>query len=75
MSLASYALATNLLFVVNSVLFYTHQIVLNYYKIDRKKALRFVALISLIPGALMALLGYTPLGALFMTEVMGVNKA
>lgn len=74
LSIASFAIAASLTLLVTSLLFYTHQIVLNFYTVDRKMVRRFIQLISIVPLLLMALLCYTPIGSWFMQYVMGVNQ-
>jgi progressive ankylosis protein len=73
LAIASFAIAGSLTQLVMSFFSYIHQIVLNFYRKDPKTVFRFSLLLSFIPGSLIAILGYTSLGPLFMTHVMGVN--
>jgi hypothetical protein len=74
LSIASFALATNILFLVNGFVFYTHQIAINFYSINRRKTLIFVVIISVIPALIMGSFAFTPLGPWFMQGVMGANE-
>ncbi|MDU0204150.1 multi antimicrobial extrusion protein MatE [Paenibacillus sp. MAH-36] len=73
LAISSFAIAGSLTQLVLSFFSYIHQIVLNFYRKDAKSVLRFVLVLSFIPGALIAILAYTPLGPWFMSHVMGVN--
>ncbi|MFD0698599.1 multi antimicrobial extrusion protein MatE [Paenibacillus sp. GCM10027628] len=73
LAIASFAIAGSLTQLVMSFFSYIHQIVLNFYRKDPGTVFRFSLLLSFIPGSLIAILGYTSLGPLFMTHVMGVN--
>ncbi|MBP1963477.1 multi antimicrobial extrusion protein MatE [Paenibacillus aceris] len=74
LAISSFAIAGSLTQLVLSFFSYIHQIVLNFYRKDRKAVLRFVLILSFIPGTLIAILAYTPLGPWFMFHVMGVNS-
>ncbi|MZQ85191.1 multi antimicrobial extrusion protein MatE [Paenibacillus sp. 5J-6] len=74
LAISSFAIAGSLTQLVLSFFSYIHQIVLNFYRKDAKSVLRFVLILSFIPGALIAILAYTPLGPWFMFHVMGVNS-
>jgi Na+-driven multidrug efflux pump len=74
LAISSFAIAGSLTQLVLSFFSYIHQIVLNFYRKDAKSVLRFVLILSFIPGALIAVLAYTPLGPWFMFHVMGVNS-
>lgn len=74
LAISSFAIAGSLTQLVLSFFSYIHQIVLNFYRKDAKSVLRFVFILSFIPGALIAILAYTPLGPWFMSHVMGVNS-
>jgi Na+-driven multidrug efflux pump len=74
LAISSFAIAGSLTQLVLSFFSYIHQIVLNFYRKDAKSVLRFVLILSFIPGALIAILAYTPLGPWFMIHVMGVNS-
>ncbi|MBA2943845.1 multi antimicrobial extrusion protein MatE [Paenibacillus sp. CGMCC 1.16610] len=73
LAISSFAIAGSLTQLVLSFFSYIHQIVLNFYRKDAKSVLRFVFVLSFIPGTLIAILAYTPLGPWFMSHVMGVN--
>ena len=53
---------------------YTHQLVLQFYKVDKKKVVRFFILSSIIPTLLMVILCYTPVGMIFMQRIMGADE-
>ncbi|MEW9698498.1 multi antimicrobial extrusion protein MatE [Paenibacillus sp. SI8] len=74
LAIASFAIAGSLTQLVMSFFSYIHQIVLNFYRKNPGTVFKFSLLLSFIPGSLIAILGYTPLGPLFMTHVMGVNS-
>ncbi|MBD0381139.1 multi antimicrobial extrusion protein MatE [Paenibacillus sedimenti] len=73
LAIASFAIAGSLTQLVMSFFSYIHQIVLNFYRKDPGTVFRFSLLLSFIPGSLIAILGYTSLGPIFMTHVMGVK--
>ncbi|UJF31615.1 multi antimicrobial extrusion protein MatE [Paenibacillus hexagrammi] len=73
LAISSFAIAGSLCQLVMSFFSYIHQIVLNFYKKDPQTVFRFSLMLSFIPASLIAILGYTPLGPLFMQHVMGVN--
>jgi hypothetical protein len=73
LAIASFAIASSLTQLTQSFFSYMHQIVLNFYPRDRKAVQRFALLLAFIPGILIAILAYTPLGPWFMMHVMGVN--
>jgi len=74
LAVASFAIAGSLTNLVQSFFSYIHQIVLNFYRKDSKTVMRFTLMLAFIPGFLIAVLAYTPLGPLFMQNVMGVNE-
>ncbi|UVI31932.1 multi antimicrobial extrusion protein MatE [Paenibacillus spongiae] len=73
LSVASYALAASLVGLVVSFFSYFHQIVLNFYKIDRNAVKRFTLAFGFIPALLIALLAFTPIGDLILEHIMGVQ--
>lgn len=73
LAIASYAIALSLTQLVTSFFSYIHQIVLNFYSIDKQKVYRFTILLSLIPALLVGLLAYTAIGPWFMQNVMGIQ--
>lgn len=74
LAVASFAIAASLAQLVHSFFSYMHQIVLNFYRRDKRIVLRFATLLSLIPPLLIGILGYTPVGPWFMEHIMGVNE-
>lgn len=74
LAVASFAIAASLTQLVQSFFSYIHQIVLNFYRKDPSSVIRFTFILAFIPGLLIALLSYTPLGPWFMQTVMGVNE-
>lgn len=74
LAIAAFAIAASVTNLVTSFFSYTHQIVLNFYRKDARKVLRFAFMLSLIPTLLLALLSYTHIGPWFMEQVMGVNE-
>ncbi|MFC5651500.1 multi antimicrobial extrusion protein MatE [Paenibacillus solisilvae] len=73
LSIASFALAASLIQLVVSFFSYFHQIVLNFYKIDRAAVRRFTMLFGFIPAILLCLLAFTPIGAYLIGHIMGVK--
>ncbi|MCZ8512064.1 multi antimicrobial extrusion protein MatE [Paenibacillus filicis] len=73
LSIASFAIAASLAQLVQSFFSYIHQIVLNFYRKDAQRVVRFTMMMSLVPSLLIAVLAYTPAGPFFMQHVMGVN--
>jgi Na+-driven multidrug efflux pump len=73
LSIASFALAASLIQLVVSFFSYFHQIVLNFYKIDRAAVRRFTLLLGFIPALLLSLLAFTPIGGFFVGHIMGVK--
>jgi len=74
LSVASLMIAVSLAQLVQSFFSYIHQIVLNFYNKDASSVIRFTIILSFIPGLLLALICYSPLGLWFMGHVMGVNE-
>jgi len=72
-SIASYAIALSVVNLVNSFFTYIHQIVLNFHQKDPRAVLRFTLGAGMIPGLLVLLLSFTPLGHWFVGSVMGVQ--
>ncbi|OAS22377.1 multi antimicrobial extrusion protein MatE [Paenibacillus oryzisoli] len=73
LAISSFAIAGSLTQLVMSFFSYIHQIVLNFYRKDAVRVRKFILMLSFIPGTLIAILAYTPIGPWFMTHVMGVN--
>lgn len=74
LAIAAFAIASSLTLLVQNFFFYIHQIVLNFYRKDPALTTRFVVFCAFVPTILLGVLGYTPLGPLFMEHVMGVNE-
>lgn len=74
LAIASFSLASSLNLLVLSFFTYLHQIILNFYNKDTQTVKRFVFIMAFIPGLLTGLLGFTPLGPLALTHVMGVSN-
>jgi hypothetical protein len=74
LAIASFAIASSLTQLVQSFFSYMHQIALNFYRKDSALSVRFVTLCAFVPTILIGIVGYTPLGPLFMEHVMGVNE-
>lgn len=73
LAIASYALALGITQLVNSFFSYTHQIVLNFYPLDRTRVLKFTRTMSFIPGVALGLLAFTPLGKWVMENLIGAS--
>ncbi|MEI7026826.1 multi antimicrobial extrusion protein MatE [Paenibacillus sp. y28] len=73
LAIASFAIAANMTQLMQSFFSYIHQIVLNFYRKDPGQVRRFMLLCSLLPTALLAAVGYTELGPLFLKHVIGVS--
>lgn len=74
LGIASFALAMSITQMILGFFMYTHQLVLQFYGQDRRKIIKFVIMISIIPTLLLCLLCYTPLGMLFMEVIMGADQ-
>jgi len=75
MSIASFSLAFSITQLILGFFMYTHQLVLQFYNLDKQKIIKFVIISSLIPTLLLCLLCYTPLGIFFMQVIMGADQA
>ncbi|MBW7476122.1 multi antimicrobial extrusion protein MatE [Paenibacillus oenotherae] len=73
LAIASFALAGSIVQLVVSFFTYFHQIVLNFYKIDREAVRRFTLLFGFIPALLVSMLAFTPIGEYFVGTIMGVD--
>lgn len=73
LSIASFALAGSIVQLVVSFFTYFHQIVLNFYAIDREAVRRFTLLFGFIPALLVSLLAFTPIGEFFVGAILGVE--
>jgi Na+-driven multidrug efflux pump len=72
-AIASFALAASLMQLVISFFSYSHQIVLNFYRVQPAKVHQFALMINFIPGFLMLILNYTPAGRYLLEHLMGVS--
>lgn len=73
LGIASFALAYSISQLLLSFFMYTHQIVLQFHANQKKKLIKFMIVISIIPSSLLSLLCFTPAGFWFMQEVMGAD--
>ncbi|KIL42536.1 multi antimicrobial extrusion protein MatE [Gordoniibacillus kamchatkensis] len=74
-AIAAFAIAASVTNLVQSFFSYIHQIVLNFYRLDSGRVLRFVISMGLIPTLLIGILSYTPAGPWLMTHVIGANES
>lgn len=74
LALASFAVAQSLASLVQTFFSYTHQIVLNFYKIDRSAVHKFALMIGFIPFLSIVVLCYTPIGSWVLLNLIGVNE-
>ena len=75
MGIASFALAFSITNLILGFFMYTHQLVLQFYKQNRQKVIRFLIIASILPTLLLCILCYTPVGMGFMRSVMGADEA
>jgi progressive ankylosis protein len=73
MGIASFALAFSITNMVLSFFMYTHQIVLQFYKENKKRVINFTLFISVIPSVLLSVLCFSSAGTWFMETVMGAD--
>ncbi|GGD73837.1 multi antimicrobial extrusion protein MatE [Paenibacillus nasutitermitis] len=73
LAIASFALAASLVQLVTSFFSYFHQIVLNFYRIDRNAVRRFTLAFGFIPLALVSVIAFLPAGDFILGTVMGVE--
>ncbi|MCI2255231.1 multi antimicrobial extrusion protein MatE [Domibacillus sp. PGB-M46] len=73
--MASFAMALSITNLVLSFFMYTHQIVLQFFKENRRSVIQCVIVFSIVPSLLLAFLCYSPAGIWFMMNVMGTNLA
>jgi progressive ankylosis protein len=74
LAIASFAIAANITQLSQSFFSYLHQIVLNFFHIDAAKVVRFALVLSVFPALIVGMMGYTPVGTWFLTEIMGVGE-
>ncbi|GIP33852.1 multi antimicrobial extrusion protein MatE [Paenibacillus sp. J2TS4] len=74
LAIASYAIAFSVAQLAQSFFSYIHQIVLNFYRTDRRQVIRFTLMLSFIPSLLVGMLAYTPIGPWFMESQMGISE-
>lgn len=75
LAISSYAIALSLAQLMTSFFSYTHQIVIHFYRIDAAKVIRFSLGANMIPGLLIGIIAFTPVGPLVMEQGMGVRGA
>src|SRR5690625_1558658 len=74
-SIASFSMAFSITNMILGFFMYTHQLVLQFYKKGKIQiVIRFLVVISMIPALLLSIVCYTPLGNLFMQNVMGADN-
>jgi hypothetical protein len=73
LAISSYAIASNLAQLMQSFFSYIHQIVLNFYRIDRVMVRKFTLAVAFFPGAMIGLMCYTPFGEWFLVHLMGIQ--
>ncbi|XEC93231.1 multi antimicrobial extrusion protein MatE [Paenibacillus tarimensis] len=73
LAIASFAIASSLVALVTSFFSYFHQIVLNFYRIDPAAVRKFTLLLGFVPGLLMSIIAFTPVGVFFFEHIMGVD--
>ncbi len=74
MGIASFALAFSITQMMLGFFMYTHQLVLQFYKDHKQKVIKFVIMISIVPTLLLCMICYTPIGMLFMENIMGADE-
>lgn len=74
MGIASFSLAFSITQMILGFFMYTHQLVLQFYALNKQKVLKFIIVASLIPTLLLCLLCYTSAGLKFMTIIMGADE-
>ncbi|MDQ0230083.1 multi antimicrobial extrusion protein MatE [Metabacillus malikii] len=73
LAIASYAIALSVAQLFLSFFSYMHQIVINFYDDHEGEVKRFSLIIGFIPFSLLAIFCFTPIGAFFLENVMGVT--
>src|SRR5690625_4303295 len=74
MGIASFALAFSITQMMLGFFMYTHQLVLQFYKDHKQKVIKFVIIISIVPTLLLCVICYTPIGIVFMENIMGADE-
>ena len=72
---ASFALAFSITNMILGFFMYTHQLVLQFYKHNKRKVIKFLIFVSILPTLLLCLLCYTPVGLVYMRVIMGADEA
>jgi hypothetical protein len=72
-AIASFVIAENLLQIINSFFYYTHQVVLQFYRANERVVVRFLLLVGFIPALVIGIFGYTAIGPWFFSEIIGVD--
>ncbi|SEO24208.1 multi antimicrobial extrusion protein MatE [Paenibacillus sp. OV219] len=73
LSIASFALAANLVQLMVSFFSYFHQIVLNFYKTDPRAVRNFTLLLGFLPALLVSLLAFSPIGEFIVGHILGAE--
>lgn len=73
MSIASFALAFTISQLMLSFFMYTHQIVLQFYNVNKTKVIRFNIILSLVPAILLLFMCFTSFGVWVMQVMMGAE--
>ena len=74
LAIASYAIALSITQLFLSFFSYTHQIVLTFYKDHASKVKSFTLMIGFIPTIILAIFCFTPIGGMFIENVLGANE-
>ncbi len=74
MSIASFALAFSITNLMLSFFMYAHQLVLQFYRVDKRKVVTFFVISSLVPTMLICIICYTSFGMFFMQNIMGADE-
>lgn len=73
LALASYAVALSIFQLAQSFMLYTHQLVLNFYRINARLVRSFTACFSFIPICLLAGFAFAPAGGWMLQHGMGLS--
>ncbi|MFN7249338.1 MAG: multi antimicrobial extrusion protein MatE [Anaerobacillus sp.] len=73
LAIAAYAIAFSICQLILSSFSYIHQIVLSFHKDNSDKVKKFIGGIGLIPVIVLAIVAFTPLGSLFIENVIGAS--
>ncbi|WP_196121200.1 multi antimicrobial extrusion protein MatE [Anaerobacillus alkaliphilus] len=73
LAIAAYAIAFSITQLMLSFFTYIHQIVLTFYNENSEKVKKFTFTIGVVPVIVLALFNFTPLGHLFIENIIGAN--